>query len=339
MRIAAACFLVVALGMASLAAQDAPKAKVASIVCLFEDDADAMLKLLTNIGDAGGNGEADKADVFSGKDSLKITQYQRFQRQLPNWNFAIREKPKAGEYRYLRFAWKSTGGNGLMLQLHDARDWNIRYTAGANAHGWAAKSLADKASLTWELVTIDLFKDFGERELTGIAFTISGGPGNFDHVYLGRTLDDLDRIDVDGWTGKVLTLAEAELNQLWEDLSAPDDARSHRAFRKLLAGPEASVPFLKRKLMPIVAKGPADQQLRTWIRLLDSESFKERDKASAELKKNLTAATPLLEAELARKPSAELRRRIETLLASRPNMDRDKQRLEKARRVLQLAEV
>ena len=146
-------------------------------------------------------------------------------------------------------------------------------------------------------------------------------------------------MDADGWGGKQLPLAEAELNQLWEDLSAPDAAKSHRAFRRLLAGPESSVPFIKRKLAPVVVKGAEEQQLRAWIRLLDSESFRDREKASADLMKHLAAAVPLLEAEVARTKSVELRRRIEELLARRPNVDRDKARQEKARRIVQLAEV
>src|SRR5207249_4755036 len=81
---------------------------------------------------------------------------------------------KPGEYRYLRLAWKADGCAGVMVQLHDT-DWNIRYTAGHNQYGWSTKFVADKAPEQWSLVTIDLFKDFGERTLTGIALTVFGG--------------------------------------------------------------------------------------------------------------------------------------------------------------------
>src|ERR1043166_6311692 len=180
------------LGFSQVEREKTALPKNDAIIELFEDDADAFLKLLTNPGDAPGQGEAESAIVFSGKKSLKVTQYQRFNRTLPGWKYAIREKPKAGAHRYLRFAWKSDQSTCLMLQLHDATDWHIRYTAGQNPYGWATRFVAEKAPTKWNLVTVDLFKDFGDRTLTGIAFTIHGGNGYFDHVYFGRTLDDPD---------------------------------------------------------------------------------------------------------------------------------------------------
>src|SRR6476661_7368993 len=89
-----------------LVSQDGQPKNLA-VVELFEDDADGLLKVLTNPGDAPGQGAADLTAAFSGKSSLKITQYQRFNRAVPGWNHEIREKPKPGEYRYLRLAWKA----------------------------------------------------------------------------------------------------------------------------------------------------------------------------------------------------------------------------------------
>ena len=50
-----------------------------------------------------------------------------------------------------------------------------------------------------------------------------------------------------------------------------------------------------------------------WVRNLDSETFAVREKATAELKKRLDTVVPLLEAELARSPSPEARRRARAL--------------------------
>lgn len=320
---------------AFVTAQPADGTKPAAIAELFEDEAEAMLKLLTNPGDAGGQGMAEGNVVFSGTKSLKITEYQRFHRQVPGWNFAIREKPKPGEYRYLRFAWRAGGANCLMLQLHDALDWNLRYTAGPNPYGWATKFVADKAPGSWSLVTIDLFKDFGERTLTGIAFTIHGGAGYFDHVYLGRSVDDLDRIDATGLAKKELKLTPEDLERLWRDLVSPDAAKQYRALWTLSAGGEKSAAFIKGKLA--VPKGAQDEtkQLQAWIRALGSESFQEREKASSELKKRLAAAVPLLEAELAGSPSLEVRRRIDTLLAGRPLPEPERLQRQAGQRILQ----
>ena len=314
--------------------QDAPKHPV--VAELFEDDAEGLLKLLMNTGDGPGKGDPEATVVFSGTKSLKVSEYQRFERRIPGWNYAIREKPNAGEYRYLRLAWKADGANCLMLQLHDATDWHIRYTAGANPYGWMTRFVADKAPGVWTLVTIDLFKDFGERTLTGIAFTISGGPGYFDHVYLGRTIADLDRIDANGLADKKLVLEKQELERLWRDLTAEDAAVKYRAFWTLVGGGKGSAAFLKGKMAPVAATDAEAKQLREWIRNLDSEIFAVREKATAELKKRVEAAASILEAELAGNPSPETRRRIETLIAGVPGRDGDRLRREQAQRVLQL---
>jgi hypothetical protein len=290
---------------------------------LFEDDAEGILKLLTNAGDGPGQGEPDRTNVFSGVASLKITQYQRFHRTLPDWKHVIREMPKAGEYRYLRFAWKSGGANTLMLQLHDATDWHIRYTAGPNVFGWQSRIVADKAPAEWTLITIDLFKDFGDRTLTGIAFTIDGGAGNFDHVYLGRTIADLDRIDANGLAKKPIKLETKDLDQHWFDLTHTDASKQYRAFWTLVGGRETSAAYIKAKLSPPNAKDAESKQISEWIRSLNSNSFVQREKAMAELKKRIEAVLPILEAELARTPPAETRRRIEALIAQLPDRDRE----------------
>ena len=58
--------------------QDVEAGAKRGVVELFEDEAEAMLKVLTNPGDAGGNGETEGQVVFSGTKAIKITQYQRF---------------------------------------------------------------------------------------------------------------------------------------------------------------------------------------------------------------------------------------------------------------------
>ena len=314
--------------------QEPQEPKHASVVELFEDDADGILKLLANPGDAPGKGEAEPTEVFSGKNSLKITEYQRFHRTLPGWNYAIREKPELGEYRYLRFAWKADQANCLMLQLHDATDWHIRYTAGPNPYGWQTRFVADKAPATWTVVTVDLFKDFGNRTLTGIAFTIHGGAGYFDHVYLGRTIDDLDRIDANGLTRKAIALEKQELDRLWQELATDDAAKQYRAFWTLVGGRDRSEQFIKQKLAPAKPTDTANTQIHEWVRNLDSGTFVVRERATAELKKRLEIALPILEARLAGNPSTEMRRRIEALIAEMPGRDRERLRRQTALRVL-----
>src|SRR5205823_5479212 len=122
-----------------------------------------------------------------------------FQRNLPGWNYRITQRPKAGEYRFLRFAWKADGARGIMLQLHDEKDWNIRFTAGVDAYNWGTKFVAATPPPQWTVVTRDLFQEFGERTIKGIALTVfDGKAGYFDHIYFARTIEDLDRIDTTG---------------------------------------------------------------------------------------------------------------------------------------------
>ena len=195
--------------------------------------------------------------------------------------------------------------------------------------------VTDTAPRVWSLVTIDLYKDFGERTLTGIAFTIHGGAGSFDHVYLGRTIEDLDRIDVGGISKTALDLDQAELQKLWQDLIADDAGVAYRAFWRMVAGREHSESFIKSKLPGLKPAGAVNAQLEAWVRDLDSESFAAREKAFQELKKHLDAATPLLEAALAGKPSAEANRRIRTLLGGRKGQDAEDLRRSRALRILE----
>jgi len=88
-----------------------------------------------------------------------------------------------------------------MLQLYSApRTWKTLLTRGAvsdKTRTWGHMiRVADDPPRNWELVTRDLFQDCGPITITGISFTALEGPGNayFDHIYLGRTIQDLDQV-------------------------------------------------------------------------------------------------------------------------------------------------
>ena len=168
---------------------------------LFEDDAAWLIENLHNHGAPDGTiVERNDQVFFSGVCSVAVTEFQKFNMQMPGWQFKIAENPGPGEYRYLRFAWKRTEAPGIMLQLHARSGAWHRYYAGTltkQTQSWGAMTrVADEAPRQWELVTRDLFKDFGPMTLTGIGLSALEGPGlaYFDHVYLGRTVEDLDRV-------------------------------------------------------------------------------------------------------------------------------------------------
>jgi HEAT repeat protein len=137
-------------------------------------------------------------DRYSGAAAVRVTPNQRYNPNVAGWSFPIVEKPGPGQYRYIRFAWKKVGGRGIMIQIcTNNRGWENRYVGGANVHGWAAVQVDAKLPADWTVVTRDLFNDFGPVGITGIALTaMDGQAALFDHMYLGRTLEDLDKITV-----------------------------------------------------------------------------------------------------------------------------------------------
>jgi hypothetical protein len=159
-------------------------------VPLFEDDA-AFPSLLT---EGDGRAEIETTDRFSGRISLAVSPPQRYSGRIPGWEFPIRENPRPGEFRYLRFAWKQRAGHGAMLELADDGRWpppeapRRRYFSGKNTTGWAAICVADLPPTEWTVVSRDLWADFGDFTLTGLAPTAMGGEVLFDRIELLQTL-------------------------------------------------------------------------------------------------------------------------------------------------------
>jgi hypothetical protein len=331
---------VLLIGLSLSSAVSAAEPLPAGVVCLLEDNAAELLPKLTNPGGDPGNGEVDKDIVFSGKNATKISVLQRYNNFIPGWSYRIVEKPKEGEYRYLRFAWKSDGLSGIMLQLHDDKNWNIRYTAGANKFGWESLTLSDKLPTDWAVVTIDLFKDFGEREIHGIALTTFDGlAGYFDHIYLSRTIEELDAIDATGLSGKgPLKLTDDEIELRCKQLSSSDDSLVYRAFWTLAAGGESAAAALRKKLGGDLAEVDA-KRIATWIMQLDDDDFEVREQATKRLAENIELARKPVEEELSSTGSAEVRTRLESVLAAGVEQLTELKRAEQqASRILKIIE-
>jgi putative heme-binding domain-containing protein len=157
------------------------------------DDSPAFAGLLT---EGGGSVTVVTGDKHSGSASLRITPLQRHSKRIPGWAFRIRENPGPGEYRYLRLAWKAPQAAGVMVELADNGAWpssgspERRYYSGKNTSDWQATRVSEKRPTEWTMVTRDLWKDFGNLTLTGIAPTALGGPAWFDQIELLRALDE-----------------------------------------------------------------------------------------------------------------------------------------------------
>jgi hypothetical protein len=323
----------------ALAAPAAPAAGTTaplppSVARLLEDNADTLLPQLTNPTGDPGEGHVEHGEVFSGRTAVRIVPLQRFEPRLPGWNYRIAERPGPGEYRYARWAWKADGCAGTMVQFHIETGWSVRYVAGNNDPGWGAKSVSPDPPTRWVVVTRDLFADFGACAVTGIALAAFRGRGAyFDHVYFGRTVDDLDRVDATGVRdGPPPRLDEADLDRLWNDLGGEDAAKAYRSYWTLAAVPEQSVPFFARSLVP---PGSAELRgrIRRWVTELDDAEYAVREHATTGLVGHLPAAERVLR-EALDDAGPETRSRIEQLLRAAAPGSGAARRRERAVRIL-----
>ncbi len=167
---------------------------------VFEDDP----KFADLLNQGNGQIRMINDDRHSGAAALQVTPDQRYQESLPMLAVKIRQAPGPGEYRYLRFAWKKKGGQSICLQLNHDGQWGpqdasrpnakFRYHAGPGGECYSASLLVgEKLPEQWTVVTRDLFEDFGEFTLNGLALSaIDGEYALYDHIYLGRSAADLD---------------------------------------------------------------------------------------------------------------------------------------------------
>src|SRR5262249_26949840 len=102
------------------------------------------------------------------------------------------------------------------------------------------------------------------------------------------------------------------LTALWTDLASTDASKAFQAIQPLVSSQQA-VPFLKGQLRPAAA---GDQKrIARLIADLDNESFAVREKATQGLLEIGEPSEPALQTKLAGKPSLEVRRRAEAILA------------------------
>ncbi|MEX2185260.1 MAG: NPCBM/NEW2 domain-containing protein [Pirellulales bacterium] len=165
---------------------------------LFDDDAKFVASLTVGEGKA----TRETGDRFTGGASLRLSRGAAENPAIDQWNAAIRSNPTAGEYRYLRFAWRKRGGGGAILQFADGGVWQSKAT-GVERHlryvgGMAGDDggivVQSKLPDDWTVVTRDLYADFGPIALTGMRLICPDGEYvQLDSVQLARSLDDFAR--------------------------------------------------------------------------------------------------------------------------------------------------
>jgi hypothetical protein len=171
-------------------------------------------------------------DTFSGTLAVALTPKERFAYQIDNWKIPIREAPKGGEYRYLRLAWKKIGAGGAMFEIANQGQWppekaspppKGRYVIGENSSGLDALVINESVPAEWTAVTIDLWKDLGEFELTGLSLmNLGAGEVLFDKILLARSVTELDAYE----TGQGRKAFESgpsttRVGDAWSDVSNP----------------------------------------------------------------------------------------------------------------------
>jgi hypothetical protein len=81
-----------------------------------------------------------------------------------------------------------------MIELANRGSWPsanspaFRYYSGRNTTNWQATRVGSEVPREWTIVTRDLWKDFGDSTITGVAPTTMGGDALFDRIELLRSL-------------------------------------------------------------------------------------------------------------------------------------------------------
>jgi S1-C subfamily serine protease len=159
---------------------------------VFDEPADIALM---QKGSGQGSGYDD--DRHYGRQSTRIAGGQKTSWQLSS-PVAVREQPKWGEARILRFAVRKRGGGRVAIELETSppRTEAARYDLGKGEPtlGKATRVHGDLPD-GWLVMTRDVFADFGPLDVTGITVVSPDGEqALIDHVYFGRTHQDLDLI-------------------------------------------------------------------------------------------------------------------------------------------------
>jgi hypothetical protein len=138
-----------------------------------------------------------------------------------------------------------------------------------------------------------------------------------------------------GWDAKVMTWPAAELRRawpasaappsprdlaaLWEELGGEDRLGAYEAIRTLAASPEQALPFLGERLKPVESIDPV--RTSRLVADLHSESFGERKRAAAELRKLGDLALPALRKATENSRAPVLSRMLERLEEEYPTRE------------------
>jgi RNA polymerase sigma factor (sigma-70 family) len=113
-------------------------------------------------------------------------------------------------------------------------------------------------------------------------------------------------------TGSKKPLSAEELEARWADLSSDNATKAQQAVRTLVALPDQAVALLGKHLK--TAPSPDAKRIEQLITAVDSDQFKTREEAMAELENMGDIAAPALQTALASNATLELKQRLQRVL-------------------------
>jgi WD40 repeat protein len=111
---------------------------------------------------------------------------------------------------------------------------------------------------------------------------------------------------------RIVRYPPEKLRAAWKALASENAKAAYAAMWQLIADPEGTTALLRERLRPVAR--PEAGQVARLIAALDSEKFAERERATRELETLEETVAAELRQTLTRKPSLEVRRRVEALL-------------------------
>jgi WD40 repeat protein len=109
-------------------------------------------------------------------------------------------------------------------------------------------------------------------------------------------------------------LEPRRIDQLWTDLAGDDAPKAHAAIWAFVASPKSATSALAERVR--LAEAVDSKKLAQILGDLDNPRFPVREAAAKELAKLTEQVEPALRQALERKPSAEVRRRLESILSA-----------------------
>jgi len=140
------------------------------IIELFDEDEEFINSVPNQ--DTATDSVISEDEVYYGEISIRlestpdVNNGQKYNPNVPGWGYSIVKSPAgADEARWIMFAWKKVGGEGIMIQFPSSGTWGVqknggRYFAGVNAAGWEGIQVSDDAPEEWEVHIRDLYDDF-----------------------------------------------------------------------------------------------------------------------------------------------------------------------------------